>query len=445
MDLIDYTNQIRERISKNELDKAIDLLKSLFEKNLPRLHAIIPIESQFNDIQDQIDKGIVSYERAELVKNTIRHQLLRQVEKYLASNGIASDKVDEQDWESKFERISSNYRKINIRESVDGALQINWDDLISEARDYYSNIYQWHIEFGESEFIEYHGSDKNRVDKYLAFIQHLPPPANAKLEEIVNICFQFDGGILEWSSRERVLNQGKMIRLAEFARLVREIEGKYRAKVINPSLLEKEDDIEKIKSEFLLHGNDDLKEIEDLNLKGIGGANAILSSSFEFDDPVIFPPNLLGMKTIKDLENIWQAVRKGTVEIEKLLLKTISGNRLEFEIEIHLRNLTAKDITCQILKGQVFENKVFSFSQKPFQNLVTKESLNIELHPYQRDVFAIPALCFNQKYEYPNGEEGNLTIYVLNDISLEDNIKLWEQKEEKQKRIVEQIYNEVNK
>jgi len=70
-----FSNQIRELISRDELEAALTQLRQLLEHS-PRLNEVILQTARFSDIRRQIRLGLVNHQEANLTQNQIRAGLL---------------------------------------------------------------------------------------------------------------------------------------------------------------------------------------------------------------------------------------------------------------------------------------------------------------------------------------------------------------------------------
>jgi hypothetical protein len=96
MNLNNFTEQIGNLIAKDELSKAIGLLKKLLDKS-PKLDEAIIQSARFNDIMKQVRLGVVDFEQANITKNKIRYailDLLRDMEESVESNSEIRTEIE---------------------------------------------------------------------------------------------------------------------------------------------------------------------------------------------------------------------------------------------------------------------------------------------------------------------------------------------------------------
>jgi hypothetical protein len=75
MELHDYIKEIRQLISKDEIEKAIFQISKLLDEK-KKVNEIIIHSARFNDVKKQITLGVIDFEKANITKNQIRVAIL---------------------------------------------------------------------------------------------------------------------------------------------------------------------------------------------------------------------------------------------------------------------------------------------------------------------------------------------------------------------------------
>lgn len=79
MKIQNFSNQIMELVSKNQLDRAITELKKVLDKS-PKMTEIIMQSARYNDLMSQIRIGTLTHEEMNVTKNQIRFGILNLIQ-----------------------------------------------------------------------------------------------------------------------------------------------------------------------------------------------------------------------------------------------------------------------------------------------------------------------------------------------------------------------------
>jgi len=317
------------------------------------------------------------------------------------------------------------------RDKITNNILVKEDKLIRKAQEAYSKIYHWHKKYGRKIFSKYieEGYSKVVIDEYHDLLDSFPPPHIAELDEMISICEHFNNkGILSWSSIQKIEPLRKKQPLIKYANEVLSLKKKFTAKKFTNIQLNNQKNYYSKSKEILLKSNKELRDINRLLEKRIGGFNVIIESSKEFDDPIILTPELLGYSFIEDNNNLVNMVRKGKIKIDNIKLDSFFNEKEEKKlfVELSITNLTNSALSAFVSEGQIFENRKYNFKAKPSQNLATSESRTIRLQPNEFTKIELPAFCMNYEYAFPEDKEGNLTFYEMSRKGFRDNQELWE-------------------
>ncbi|MCI4670934.1 MAG: hypothetical protein MRZ79_22550 [Bacteroidia bacterium] len=72
----DSTQKIREAISKNKLQEAVKELHALSKEGFVDKNSLAILQNRFTRFEEDLSKGILSFENAEVLKNTILNDIL---------------------------------------------------------------------------------------------------------------------------------------------------------------------------------------------------------------------------------------------------------------------------------------------------------------------------------------------------------------------------------
>ena len=322
------------------------------------------------------------------------------------------------------------------RDKITNNIQVKNDKQIRKAQEAYSKVYFWHKKFGKKIYDENY-ADEYGVEfsnQYHDFVDTLPAPEIADVDEMISVCKEFYNGLFAWSSSESIEPLSNKVRLIKFANEVINIKKKFTAKMFNDLNLKNQNEFYDKSKDILLESNKELKEVESKNLdsKRIGGLNAVIESSKQFDSPIVLTPELLGYKVVTNGGSLVENVKNEKITIEDIRLKTFSDEDTDFTpetnyyVELTLTNQTNSRINAVIPEGQIFENREYLTEERPTQNLATTEVYKVKLRPHQSKTIKIPAFCINQNYGSPNNKEGNLTIYEFIRKGFKNNDEIWE-------------------
>lgn len=320
-------------------------------------------------------------------------------------------------------------------DKITNNIQVNNDKLIRRAQEAYSKIYHWHKKYGKKIFSDFYEDEygEDFSSEYYDLVETLPAPEIAELTEMIAICKNFYNGVLSWSSSETVEPIKRRQRLIKFANEVINSEKKFTAKMFKEIDLHNQHEYYDKSKEILFETNKELREVEKEYQSDdrLGGLNAIIESSKEFESPIILTPELLGYKIVEGNDTLVEHVKNNRVRLDNITLNTYpeevdeSSRRSDYFVDVELTNLTDSSIEVQIPEGQIFENREYQYEDKPSQNLATAESKSIIIEANESVDFQIPAFCMNREYHPPQEKDGNLTIYEMLKKGFQDNKQLW--------------------
>ena len=115
-----HVDQIRQLISKGELNTALQQLNPLFQ-NSPKLDEIIQHAARFRNIQKQIRLGVISPENAAISKNQISASLLELLRETDRSREKYDDFKEAEKAEAKKPSNIQKAEKIYNIEKIDKA------------------------------------------------------------------------------------------------------------------------------------------------------------------------------------------------------------------------------------------------------------------------------------------------------------------------------------
>ena len=320
-------------------------------------------------------------------------------------------------------------------DKITNNIQINNDKLIRRTQEAYSKIYYWHKKHGQKIFGEFYADEYGEEfsNEYYYLIDTLPAPEVAGLDQMISICKNFYNGSLSWSSSETIEPINKKQRLIKFANEVINSEKSFTAKMFKEIDLNNQIEYYDKSKEILFETNKELRDAEKKNFKDdrLGGLNAIIESSKEFDSPIILTPELLGYKIIEGDSTLVSHVKNSRIQLDNITLNTHpedmddTSRISNYYVSIELTNLMDSSIEAHIPEGQIFENREYDYEEKPSQNLATAESHTIKLGANESIEFQIPAFCMNHEYDEPKEKDGNLTIYQMLKKGFKNNNQLW--------------------
>lgn len=270
--------------------------------------------------------------------------------------------------------------------------------------------------------------------EYYDFVDDLPRPATADLEEMISVSKEFFAGLLSWSSGETVTPLSKRVRLIEYARKLVNLKKEAVIKTFDHIQDADKQAFYDAAKKSLLETQKELKEIEENKLeeKKIGGTNSIIQSSLQFDQEVLLSPDLQGLKVSDHPEHLLEKVKEDIVEIEKAVLKANTSNPDQkgqndddFYVSIQIHNQSDEVVEINIPEGQIFENRIYHFHKDPSQNLATSKAFKTSLKEQERKSFIIPAFCINENYQPPENEPANMTIFEFDKKGFKNNADLW--------------------
>jgi hypothetical protein len=163
--------------------------------------------------------------------------------------------------------------------------------------------------------------------------------------------------------------------------------------------------------------------IHKLKQKNIGGLVAVILTNWQYDQTngthLFRPPEELGFKRVEGEKSLVNLALTDKIKIEKVELR--SRGKSQFSVRISVRNVSPKDVTCFIPKGQVFENKE---AVPVAQSLTTSAEGVLKVHARAAGFIELKAFCINKTFLPPNGE-GNITIYELMNKNFETQDDVW--------------------
>lgn len=184
-----------------------------------------------------------------------------------------------------------------------------------------------------------------------------------------------------------------------------------------------------------------LAEIRDLSMLRAGTLRFPTSDTDSKIDGVVIILDMTGARSLDDPKaaeaakvltvvdgpnSLVTLVREGKVAINELRLvkrdlnSGKGGTEANYQVNLSLQNMTDKEITVNVPKGQVFEN---TEAGSGFQNLATADEVNIKLGPHELKP-EIRAYCINHGRKEPVNQPGYLTPMKLK-VAAKDQIELW--------------------
>lgn len=95
---------------------------------------------------------------------------------------------------------------------------------------------------------------------------------------------------------------------------------------------------------------------------------------------------------------------------------------MSWTTEISMRNNRVEDILCVIPQGLVFENKNVG---SQIQNVAAAREYRLIIPAESKMTVDIKVDCINQSFSGPNGQQGNVTVFVI-DQPFFDQDELWQ-------------------